>query len=113
MQTMARPRIFMTLLKRSQVPLRILLLISDRKMESPYLKDKSQILKRGSTYFSSILNNAYPIDETALDALPTLPTVHEMEAPPIIAEVDTAITGLKSDKAAGSDGIPPEVYKHG
>ena len=77
------------------------------------LKDKSQILKRWSTYFSSLLNNAYPIDESALDELPTLPTVHEMDAPPTIAEVETAIAGLKSGKAAGPDGIPPEVYKHG
>ena len=77
------------------------------------LKDKSQILKRWSTYFSLLLNNAFPIDETALDELPTFPTVHEMDAPPTIVEVETAIAGLKSGKAAGPDGIPPEVYKHG
>ena len=77
------------------------------------LKDRAQILNRWATYFSSLLNNAFPLDETALDELPVLPTIHEMDALPTIAEVEAAIAGLKNCKAAGPDGIPPEVYKYG
>ena len=77
------------------------------------LKDKVQILKRWSSYFSSLLNNAFPMDETALDELPIFPTVHEMDVLPTIEEVEAAIAGLRNCKAAGPDGIPPEVYKFG
>ena len=77
------------------------------------LKDKAQILNRWSSYFSSLLNNAFPMDNSALDELPEFPTVQEMDEPPSFVEVEAAIAGLKNCKAAGPDGIPPEVYKFG
>ena len=77
------------------------------------LKDKDSILNRWASYFSSLLNNPYPIDETAMDELTQLPTVYEMDALPTLAEVEAAIAGLKNGKAAGPDGIPPEVFKFG
>ena len=77
------------------------------------LKDKESILNRWASYFSSLLNNPYPIDEAALNELPQLPIAHEMDALPTLAEVEAATAGLKNGKAAGPDGIPPEVFKYG
>ena len=74
------------------------------------LKDISQILKRWSTYFSSLLNKTFPIDKISLDGLLTFPIVPEMDAPPTIVEVETAKSVVKTGKATGPDGILPEVY---
>ena len=52
-------------------------------------------------------------DESALDEFPTFPTIHDMDAPPTISEMETAIAGLKCGKAASPDGIPAELYRRG
>ena len=37
----------------------------------------------------------------------------ELDEPPTLEELTKAIDQLKSRKAAGVDGIPPEIWKHG
>ena len=77
------------------------------------LKDKSQILARWAEYFATLLGASNPTDPTAIDELPQYPTVVEMDAPITETEVSSAINSLKAGKAAGPDGLPPEIFIHG
>ena len=64
-------------------------------------------------YYSNLLNNSNPTDETILEELPQFPTVHEMDVPPTLEEVKKAIESLKNGKTPGPDGIPGEIFKCG
>lgn len=49
----------------------------------------------------------------AIDALDQWPEIEALADPPSLDEVTKAIRAMSSGKAAGPDGIPAEVYKHG
>ncbi|KAI5106715.1 major facilitator superfamily domain-containing protein 1, partial [Silurus meridionalis] len=53
------------------------------------------------------------VTDTALDAIPDLPVMEELDTPPTLEELRKAIDCLACGKASGSDGIPPEVLKIG
>ncbi|XP_033111864.1 craniofacial development protein 2-like [Anneissia japonica] len=77
------------------------------------LKDKQQNLERWAEHFQELLNRVNPSDPTALDELPTLPLVPELDECPTLNEVKDAVQALKNKKTAGEDAIPGEVYKYG
>ena len=49
----------------------------------------------------------------ALNVLPGFQVIEELDNTPTVEELSIAIDGLACGKAAGKDGIPPEVLKHG
>ena len=49
----------------------------------------------------------------AFNALPLIPTLHELDAYILLGAVKVAIKLLKNNKASGADGIPAEVLKCG
>ncbi|RXN14061.1 RNA-directed DNA polymerase from mobile element jockey-like protein [Labeo rohita] len=51
--------------------------------------------------------------DTALNAIPDLPVMEELDTPPTVEELSKAIDCLACGKAPGNDGIPPEVLKSG
>ncbi|GFS13568.1 RNA-directed DNA polymerase from mobile element jockey-like protein [Elysia marginata] len=53
------------------------------------------------------------VQDAALQRIPHLPLIEELDDPPTLEETITAIGQLKSHKAAGIDGIPPEIWKMG
>ena len=75
------------------------------------LKDNTKILKRWAEYYCDLLNSSRPSDQSVIEQLPQLPTVHQMDAPPTMEELKKAIDSLKSGKAPGPDGIPGEIYR--
>ena len=77
------------------------------------LKDKAGILARWAEYFCTLLNSANPTDPSAIDELPQLPVATEMDAVISESEVSEAIKSLKAGKAAGPDGLPPDLFIHG
>ena len=77
------------------------------------LKDKSEILKRWAEYFQILLNAANPTAASAIGELPQYPVATEMDGPITEEEIDKAISSLKAGKAAGPDGLPPDVFIHG
>ena len=77
------------------------------------LKDKAAILGRWAEYFKDLLNAANPTDPTAIVELPQFPTVLQMDDPVTEDEVAKAISSLKAGKAAGPDGLSPEIFLHG
>ena len=49
----------------------------------------------------------------ALNSIPPLPIMDELDAKPKIEELDKAVDALSNGKAPGSDGIPPEEITSG
>ena len=84
-----------------------------RDGDGTLLKDNEKILKRWAEYYSELLNSSHPVDESAIEELPQLPPVLELDDLPTLQEVKTAVESLKCGKAPGPDGIPAEVFKYG
>ena len=53
-----------------------------------------------------------PGQETAINHVPQLPPIVELDERPTLEELTKAIDQLKSRKAAGVDGIPPEIWNY-
>ena len=52
------------------------------------------------------------VTDTALNVLPGLPVIEELDNTPTLEELNIAINGLACSKEPGKDGIPPDVLKH-
>lgn len=76
-------------------------------------KDKDAIRDCWKEHFSSLLNQTSTVDDTALQKVPQLPIHLQLGEEPTLDELKSAIRAMKSGKAAGADGIPAEVFKHG
>ena len=72
-------------------------------MNTALLKDSEKILKRWAEHYSKLLNSSNPVDRSAIEELPQLPPVFEMDELPILREVKTAVESLKCGNAPGSD----------
>ena len=77
------------------------------------LTEKKEILDRWAEHFNTVLNQISDFDDTVLEELPDWEINEELSSIPTQAETELAIKQIASDKAAGSDNIPAEVYKHG
>ena len=77
------------------------------------LTDKVSILNRWSEHFQTLFSANRSVHETAINQIPQQPELVELDSPPTFEETTKAIKQLKSRKAAGGDGIPAEVWKHG
>ncbi|VDM00677.1 unnamed protein product [Schistocephalus solidus] len=77
------------------------------------LKVKSQILKRWAEHVRSILNCSSAISDAAIDQFPQVEKNNDLDLPPSLPETIRAVQQISSDKALGSDVIPPKVCKHG
>ena len=77
------------------------------------ITDKPKILDRWAEHFNGVLNQVSDFDDTVLDEIPQLPVNMALDEAPTLAETKSAIKEMASEKSAGSDDIPAEVYKHG
>ena len=77
------------------------------------LTDNTSILARWSEHFQTLFSANRTVQETAIDRVPQLPPIEELDEPPTLVELTEAIDHLKSRKAGGVNGIPPEIWKHG
>jgi len=80
---------------------------------SKLITDKKEILDRWAEHYQHLLNRGNPSDPTVFENLPEFPTIPELDNMPTHQEVHMAIISLKNNKAAGPDGIPAEILKHG
>ncbi|VDL91522.1 unnamed protein product, partial [Schistocephalus solidus] len=76
------------------------------------LTEKSQILKRWTEHFRSVLNCSSAISDAAIDRLPQVDTNNDLDLPPSLPETIRAVQQISSGKSTGSDAILLEVYKH-
>ncbi|XP_069771587.1 uncharacterized protein [Narcine bancroftii] len=77
------------------------------------LSDKISIFNRWSEHFQSLFSANCSVQESALLQLPQHPLRLELDEVLTQDETYKANEQLKSGKAAGMDGIPPEVWKAG
>ena len=77
------------------------------------ITDQSMQLQRWVEHYLELHLTQNIVTDTALNALPGFPVIEELDNTPTLEELSIAIDGLAFGKAAGKDGIPPEVLKHG
>ena len=73
----------------------------------------TSILAHWSEHLQTLFSANRTVQETAINRVPQLPPIKALDEPPTLEELTVAIDQLKSRKAAGVDGIPPEIWKHG
>ncbi|KAI8516766.1 hypothetical protein Bbelb_053470 [Branchiostoma belcheri] len=88
---------------------------SVKALDGSDLESQEQQLNRWKEHFSSLLNRPPPPPSPQLEALANLATEDSTISadPPTVDEVQKAVDKLKSGRAAGGDGIPPELLLKG
>ena len=84
-----------------------------KNLEGDLLKNVDEINKRWSEHFEKLLNKPSQIVQDAIDEVVTMEPKSELDLPPTDTEVSAAIRELQIGKAAGPDGIVPELIKYG
>lgn len=77
------------------------------------ITDSKQQMDRWVEHYLELYSRETSVSQEALDAIPNLPVMEELDATPTVDELEKAINSLKSRKAPGNDSIPPEVIKQG
>lgn len=75
--------------------------------------DKASILNRWAEHSQTLFSTDRTVQDAALLNIPQEQVQMELDEIPTLEETTKAIEQLKSGKAAGIDGIPPNVWKHG
>ncbi len=73
--------------------------------------DQEEQLQRWVEHYLELYATQNIVTDTAMDAVPDLPVMEELDIPPTLEELSKAIDCLACGKAPGSDGIPPEALK--
>ena len=71
------------------------------------------ILGRWSEHFQALFSADRVVHDSAILRIPQQPVKVELDDPPSLRKLTKAIKQLKSVKAAGVDGIPPNIWKKG
>ena len=77
------------------------------------LTEPAQVLDRWSEHFNGVLNQDSEFDISVLDEIPQWDVKQSLTDLPTLDEVILSIKQLTAGKAAGADGIPPDVFKCG
>ena len=73
--------------------------------DSRPISDPGKQLDPWADHFSSLYNKDVPVKLEAINALPLIPTLYELDADIPLGAVKVAIKLLKNNKASGADGI--------
>ena len=77
------------------------------------LADKTNILNRLAEHYGTLFNDVRSVEDASIDNIQQQPVKPELDEPPFLEEVQTAVKKMEVHKAPGIDGVPTEVYKHG
>ena len=77
------------------------------------LSDRESILERWSDHFQTLFSPKSQVHDSTLSCIPQRTVKMELDEPPTMDETVKAINQLKNGKAAGVDGLPPELWKFG
>ena len=82
-------------------------------MTGEVITDQSMQLQRWVEHYLELYSTQNIVTDTALNALPGLSVIEELDNTPTLEELGIAINSLACGKALWKEGIPPEVLKHG
>ena len=74
------------------------------------ITDKKEQMKRWAEHYQELYSRLNTVTDAAVN-ISKLPTMHELDRPPSLEELQKAIDSLACNKAPGKDGISPEVIK--
>ena len=77
------------------------------------IQDQAGQLKRWVEHYLELYSTVTTVSSTALDDIPDMPLMEELDVMPTQEELSKAIDSLACGKAPGNDGIPPEALKSG
>ena len=77
------------------------------------IKSEREINDRWREHFEGLLNQETTYDKDIINIIPQHPVDDTMSRIPTLEDAKTSINRMKSNKAAGPDGIPADIYKHG
>lgn len=77
------------------------------------ITDQNKQLQHWVEYNLELYSTQKIITDAALDAMPGLPVIEELDTMLTLEELSKAIDCHDCGKASGKDSIPPEVLKHG
>jgi hypothetical protein len=77
------------------------------------LKEKADVDRRWVEHYTQVFNCFSVCEEDVLEMMEQRPEITSLGVPFVEAEVGAALQQLKNHKAAGVDGIPADVLKHG
>jgi hypothetical protein len=77
------------------------------------ITDQKKQMEHWTEHYFELYATLTTVTDTALNAIPELPAMVELDAQPTMEELSKAIDRLSCGKAPGSDGIPSEVLKSG
>ena len=83
-----------------------------KNKEGGLILENEEIVARWKEHFEELLNLHAEIDDTVLENLNPVPTMHELENEITMEELDEALKSMSNEKSAGFDGIPAEIYKN-
>ena len=69
-------------------------------------------MKRWVEHYLDICGTENKVTEAALNAIPQLTVLEELDAEPTLDELGKANSCLTSGKAPGSNGIPPKIINY-
>ena len=75
------------------------------------ITDPDKQLERWVEHYLELYSTQNVVTDTALDAIPNLPVMEELDTLPTEEELSAAVGRLSSGKAPGSDGIPSDILK--
>ena len=78
---------------------------------SEVITDQSMQLQRLVEHYLELYSTQNIVTDTALNALPGLPVIDELDNTPTLEELSIAIDGPVCGKAPGKNGIPPDVFE--
>ena len=77
------------------------------------ISDSSQQLARWVEHYLELYATLNEVSRSALDSIPGMPIMEELDVLPTIEKLDKAINTLANRKTPGADGIPPEILNTG
>ena len=77
------------------------------------ITERDKQMRRWTEHYLELYATQNVVSDSAIERIPDLPVLDQLDAPPSIEELGRAIDHLRNGKAPGNDGIPAEVLKHG
>ena len=84
-----------------------------KSLSGEKITDRGKQMERWVEHYSELYSRETMVSDAALENIQTLSIMDELDAMPSLEELSEAIDALPSEKAPGSDSIPPEAIKKG